>query len=179
MPDHNREIWDFKFGVEVSARYHDWRRGTIEASKRFAKAATLVGAIVTLLTAFNPLDWAPHVVGNTIIALSALIAIINLWELAVRLDELALRHNDLYRRFSALQAKMAKHPDALLNEWQAEAAEIRRDEPPTMWAVYATCWNQTVERYHPEEKLHSRKIGRVANMLRNLFQFRPSDFPAA
>ena len=53
MQDDDRELWNLKFGVEVSALYHDWRRGTMEAAQRFSRFATIVGIIVTLATAFE------------------------------------------------------------------------------------------------------------------------------
>jgi hypothetical protein len=177
------DLWDAKFGIEVSARYHDWRRGTVLSRVRFAKACTFVGAIVTLLISINPESWAPGPVLRVIGVLAAIIAIIGLWDLVARMDEAYLQHTDLYRRFAMLQAKMAKAKESageLLPDWEAEAALIRKDEPPTMWAVYAACWNQTVERYHGKDgEVYLRKVGWVRNLLRNELQFRPQDFPLA
>ena len=61
MDENDRKFWNFKFGVEVSALYHDWRRGSMEAAQSFSRFATIIGIILTLATAFNPLGWAPHV----------------------------------------------------------------------------------------------------------------------
>ena len=100
----NPDLWELKFGVEVSAMYHDWRRSTIMSSIAFAKTVTFVGAVATLVTAI----WAPPFMHTLLVVLSISIAIVNLWELAAKWDDLALQHTELYRRFSHLLAKMAK-----------------------------------------------------------------------
>jgi hypothetical protein len=182
MEEIDRDLWNLRFGVEVSALYHDWRRGTMEAAQRFSRFATLVGIIFTLATAFNPLGWAPHVFEWVIAAILFGVACVNIAELTFRYNERAGEHLELYWRFSELLTRMSK-PTAETNErlsdWQAEAAAIRRDEPPTMWAVYAMCWNQKAEYYRRgrDFKEHFRKIGWVRYLLRDLIQFRPKDFP--
>ena len=47
--------------------------------------------------------------------------------------------------------------DELLNDWQADAALIRKGEPPTMWAVYAMCWNQVMDRHYGRDALKYQK----------------------
>jgi hypothetical protein len=77
---------------------------------------------------------------------------------------------------------MSKYPDAAekLSDWASEAGEIRQDEPPTMWAVYATCWNQTVERYYgTNTQQHFRKVGWIRSVVGSFIQFTPQDFPLA
>lgn len=180
MDEIDRKFWDLKFGVEVSALYHDWRRGTMEAAQRFARFVTIIGIIVTLATAFNPLGWAPHIFEWAIAAILFAVACINVAELAFRYNERAREHLDLYRRFSELQTRMGRsNTNEHLSEWEAEAAAIRRDEPPTMWAVYAMCWNQKAEYYWygHDHKEHLRKIGWFSYLLRNVVQFRAKDFP--
>jgi hypothetical protein len=182
MDDTDLSFWNFKFGVEVSTLYHDWRRGTLEAAVRFARGATFLGAIFTLLTALNPFDWAPHFVIWSITAWTIAIACINLWELVSHLNETALKHTDLYRRFMSLQEEMARERlswKELLPEWEAEAVAIRSDEPAVMWAVYAECWNQVMDRYQLEKKGYYRPVQLWQHALRNLFQFSPRNFPAS
>jgi hypothetical protein len=98
-------FWNLKISVEVSARYHDWRRSTMETYVRCARGATLLGAIITLATAFNPLNLASPSVVNLVALLAFIIACINLLELVSDLDGRARLHTDLYRRFVALQGK--------------------------------------------------------------------------
>lgn len=176
-----RDFWRLKFGIEVSTRYHDWRRATFETSARFVKVVTLVGAIFTLLTAFNPLDWASLTVAKTIGFCSVIIACINLVDLIWDFNGMALRHTELYRRFKELQEKIARGGadwKAHHAEWEADAQAVRRDEPPTMWAVYAMCWNQTLDRHQAEQKGYLRPVSRWQHELRNVRQYRPQDFPA-
>jgi hypothetical protein len=183
MNETGREFWDFKFGVEVSTLYHDWRRGTMEAAQRFSRFVTIIGIIVTLATSFNPLGWAPHSLEWMIAGILFAIACVNVAELAFNYNQRAREHWELYRRFSELQVRMGKsatNTNENLSDWQAEAAAIRRDEPPTMWAVYAMCWNQRAEFYQldRDHKEYFRKIRWFPYyLLRNVMQFRPKDFP--
>jgi hypothetical protein len=172
-------FWELKFGVEVSAMYHDWRRSTIISLIRFAKAATFFGAIATLITAI----WEPPQTKLLLTGLAVLIAVVNLWELKSGWDELALEHTELYRRFSELLARMVQplNPTPeMLHEWAAVAAMIRKDEPPTLWGVYTVCWNQVMERHYGKEATrYYRKMDRLHYLLRNIVQFQPADFPLA
>jgi hypothetical protein len=175
------ELWNFKFEIEVSARYHDWRRATLGSMQTLARAATFVGAIVALITAFNPFDWAPHYVTVAVATGTALVAIVNLAELVFGLSEKTLKHIELYRRFMQLQEKIARagaNWPSDLPKWQADAIAIRIDEPPTMWAVYAECWNQTMDRLSLDRPSHYRKVEWWQRLLGNTLQFSPQNFPA-
>lgn len=176
------KYWEFKIGVEVSTRYHDWRRGTYQSFTRITRAVTFLGAVFTLLTAFNPLNWAPQAVAWSIACLAVVIAVVNLLELVFDFGGSVFRHTDLYRRFMKLQEKMTEQQkswQSFLAEWEAEAQAIRRDEPPTMWAIYAICWNQTIDRHQLERKGYYRNVGWLRYWFRNFVQFSPQDFPAA
>jgi hypothetical protein len=175
-------FWNFKFETEVSALYHDWRRATLGTLQTFARGATFVGAIFALITAFNPFDWAPHYVTVAVASGTTLVAIVNLWELVFGLSERTLTHIELYRRFMELQEKIARGEANWRNElagWRADAASIRINEPPTMWAIYAECWNQIMDRLTLEKPGYYRKVGWWPHLLRNIWQFSPQNFPAA
>jgi hypothetical protein len=168
--------------IEVSARYHEWRRATLETELLFARSATFVGAIFTLITAFNPLDWAPHSVTAAIALGTSLIGVVNLWELVFKLSERTLAHIELYKRFMGLQEKIARAGDnwrSMLPGWQADAAAIRVDEQPTMWVVYAECWNQSIDRLRLEKTGYYRPVKWWQHLLRNILKFSPQSFPAA
>jgi hypothetical protein len=178
----NEELWRLRFSVEVSAAYHDWRRTTYETAARFVKAATLLGAILALLTAFNPFAASTAAVTNTIVGISIAIAIINLVDLAWDFNGLALRHTELYRRFKELQERVLRAGadwEANIAAWEADAQLIRRDEPPTMWAIYAMCWNQIMDRHQVERPGFYRPVSTFQMLARNVFHFRPQDFPAS
>jgi hypothetical protein len=115
-----------------------------------------------------------------IVSLAIIIAVVNLWELIAGWPHAACLHADLYRRFAELQAKVVNvvEPDLLqIAEWEAEAARIRRDEPATMWAVYAMCWNQTIARHEAEEKGYYRDILWWQQAFANVLHFTPQAFP--
>jgi hypothetical protein len=181
------ELWNLKFGVNVSALYHAWRRATLEWQVRLVRGATFVGAVLTLLTA--GFGFASHTNTGTIITILAVVAIlaviiacVNLIDLVADFDGQARQHAELYRRFVSLQEHIAKEGASWktrLPEWEAEALAISRDEPPTLWAVYAMCWNQEMERHQLERKGHYRPISRWQHLMRNFIEFKPQDFPAA
>jgi hypothetical protein len=179
------KLWNLKFGVNVSALYHAWRRATLEWRVRLVRGATFVGAVLTLLTA--GFGFASHTT-NTIISILAvigilaiIIAVANLVDLVSDFDGQARQHAELYRRFVSLQERIARDGaswETRLPEWEAEALAIGRDEPPTLWAVYAMCWNQEMERHQLERKGHYRPISWWQNLMRNFIEFKPQDFPA-
>jgi hypothetical protein len=147
---------------------------------RFARTATLIGAGITLLTAFS-IDRAPHFLAWIVGGVAVIIALINLWELNSHLGETALKHTELYRRFMAVQEKMAKEPDVWkerLPDWESEVIKIRADEPPIMWAVYAEAWNQVIDRNVLQKKGYYRPVRWWQHQLRNVIQFNPQAFPA-
>jgi hypothetical protein len=179
--DMDDQLWRIKFAVEVSTRYHDWRRGTFEGLARFVKLVTLIGAIFTLLTAFNPLDLSSPTVTKSIAIASIVVACINLVDLVWDFGGMALKHTELYRRFKELQERIVRGGSewqSHVAEWEGDSQLIRRDEPPTMWAVYAMCWNQTIGRYQVEQRGYLRPVSSLRTVFRNIFQFRPQDFPA-
>jgi hypothetical protein len=176
------ELWNLRWSVETSARYHDWRRTSLSTVVRLVRLVTLTGAIVALVTAFSSyhLDtlWASIIVG----AFSVLIAVVNLLDLVENFTGTAQRHETLYQRFKHLQAEIERYsaePEKHLAEWRAEAQTIRIDEPPTLWAIYAKSWNQTIERYAVERKGYYRQISWWQSLLGHVRHFTPQDFPAA
>ncbi len=173
-------FWNLEFGLEVSARYHDWRRASLGRVVTIIRGVTLVGAVLAFLSLT---DWfsSPGGYGGTVAAgASVLIAIVTLVDLVFNLNGRALSHESLYRRFVNLQAEMKAHQsnwEPQIDKWEATATEIRRDEPPTLWYVYAKSWNQGIEKhgaqrvgYFREIKLHHRLFGW-------LFSFDPTSFP--
>ena len=79
-----RDLWELEFSVEVSTRYHDWRRATMMSMIRSVKGVTFSSAIFTLVTAFDPFHWGGAVVW-VVAFFSVLIAGVNLIELVADL----------------------------------------------------------------------------------------------
>jgi hypothetical protein len=175
------ELWELEFSIEVSTLYHDWRRSALWATVRWIRIITLGSAVVALVTAFSP----PHLDSSwaltTVAVVSILIAVVTLLDLVENFSGGAHRHEELYRRFKKLQADIARHraeAEKYIAEWQAEAQSIRVDEPPTLWAIYARCWNQVIEHHATERRGYYRQIAWWRYLLGWLIAFNPQDFPA-
>jgi hypothetical protein len=172
------ELWNLKFGVEVSTLYHDWRRAQLWQLVQWVKGITLFGVIATLITAL--LHWGEG--ATLIIALiSIAIAVVSLADLVYRFSEGAQQHEVLYKRFKILQAQIeAAGRDASekqIAEWRAAAQLIRVDEPSTLWTIYSKCWNQVIERHATERRGYYRHIAWWRNLIGWLVTFNPQDFP--
>lgn len=182
-PEDDR-LWKLKFAVEVSTRYHDWRRATLE---RYAAAVKVISIFGAFLTFAAVTDWFNVVFGYQVSSLllisifSVLIAAINILDLVFNTDGKARLHTELYRRFKALQEIMAREQDKWperISEWEADSQAIRIDEPPVKWAIYFMCWNQTLIR-HDLGSSELYEITRWQKLLRNFRDFRPQDFHLA
>ena len=173
MPD-SKELWNLKFSVEVSTRYHDWRRAMLGTYVDLVRIITLLGAGLSLMGLVAKEQW------TVAIAVScAVIAVVTLADIGFGLDEKARRHTDIYRRFKSLQSDMARHQsdwETKLAEWEAQAQEIRQDEPAVLWALYVRSWNQTILR-HNADSAFRRQIRWWHLLLGRFFRFRPESFP--
>jgi hypothetical protein len=174
------DIWNFKWGVETSARYHDWRRATMWATAKWIRIITLASAVLTLVTALNPLRLGSS--ASAIVAAgSIIIAIVTLLDLVENYTGKAQQHEALYRRFKELQAAIERHESNWqehIAAWKAQASLIRADEPPTHWAIYASSWNQTIERTASDRRGYFRQIRLWRKVLGGILHFNPQDFPA-
>jgi hypothetical protein len=168
-------LTNLKLELEVSCRYHDWRRAKIGFYVNCVRVVSLAGAVVTLVTLFA--DWS--FAAKLLIGVNLIVALVTLFDLVFQTDNAARKHEVLYRRFKDLQASVAR---AAANwrdripEWRAEAQIIRMDEPPVFWAVYAECWNQAVGKFF-EDRSQFRRVSWLQRALRNIMQFQPNDFP--
>src|SRR5687767_4044165 len=100
----DRRVWNFKFGLEVSARYHGWMRAEMEKRVRALRAVSFIGAVLGVLFAFTNINMGSASVWWVGIG-AALIGIANLVELVANFDGQARVRTDLYRRFRVLQAQ--------------------------------------------------------------------------
>ena len=123
----NLELWNLRWGVETSARYHDWRRSRLWSIVQTVRRITLGGAIVVLVTALNPDLLGTGLVSVIVAIASVLIAVVSLLDLVRNFSGSALRHEELYRRFKELQADIERcgfEPDKHMAEWEAKAQTI-------------------------------------------------------
>lgn len=174
----NQTLWELKFSLEASTLYHDWRRTTLWEIVRCIRIVTLGGAVIALITAYqHPSDTAQNVIAGA----SIVIAVVSLLDLVLNFSGTAERHEALYRRFKQLQADVERAgqdvSEKQASEWLAAAQLIRVDEPPTLWAIYARCWNQVIEHHATERAGYYRRIGFLRSLVGWLVPFNPQDFP--
>lgn len=178
MPLSETDFQNEKFYIEVSARYHDYRRSALEWCLTLIRLISLLGSIASLLAVSIWVKSSDRMVLSVAIA-SILVGVANLFDLVFQFDSKARIHTSLYQRFKTLQGEMAKDQLAwqkFLPEWQAEAQSIRIDEPPTYWAVYTRAWNQTAERYRLFGHKHQIRWYQSLGLVSNLLHFRPDQF---
>lgn len=115
------------FQVEVSARYHDFRRATLGICVNIIRLVSLCGSIITFLAVSSLVKSSP--IWLLIAALASIaIGVVNLFDLVFGIDSAARIHTSLYQRFKALQAEIARNQwqwETLSPEWEAKAQSIR------------------------------------------------------
>jgi hypothetical protein len=172
------KLWRIEFGVEVSTLYHDWRRSSLGTLVNIVRAVALISAVISLFSGFVSFTHGTMVVAFA----GGLAAIVTLADLVFQFDARARLHDDLYRRFKTLQAEIARNSadaDKYLSQWDATAQEIRVNEPPVYWSIYAACWNQVAERIRaPKEYVRSLGPWKAWAGKYLFLHFRPDDFPA-
>jgi hypothetical protein len=177
----NGEFWELRFSVEVSALYHNRRRGTLWTIVRSIRMITFASAVISLVTAFNPLNFNSWTAAIIVAVVSILIGVVSLLDLVENYSGRAQRHEELYKRFKELQARIEQYsgkPEEYLPALRAQAQAIRVDEPPVLWAIYSRCWNQAIEHHQAERRGYYRKISWWRGLLGGFVQFDPRDFPA-
>jgi hypothetical protein len=179
MPDESDALKNLRFSIEVSARYHDYRRATLGFRVTFVRFVSLLGSVLSLLAVSNWVE-SQQLTVLWVALIGIVVGIVNLVDLVFHFDSSAREHTSLFQRFKALQAKMARHQTdwrVCTPEWEAEAQEIRSDEPPTYWATYARAWNQTAEKYN--ENSHKRPLKFWQIVVGDWFHMRPDQFKTA
>ena len=133
-----------------------WRRGVYPLSRleaclffgtlvNIVRTVALISAVISVGSFFAQGAYVRVLVSSA----GLLAAIVTLADLAFQFDASARVHGDLYRRFKSLQADIARYADdapSHLTEWDARAKEIRVDEPPVYWSIYASCWNSRLSK---------------------------------
>jgi hypothetical protein len=179
MPEPPNAYKALRFSLEVSARYHDYRRATLGTRVTFVRLVSLLGSVGSLLAVSHWVESAEKMV-LWVAWISVVVGIVNLVDLVFHFDADARLHTSLFQRFKGLLGEMAKHQtdwERQIPAWDAEAEAIRSDEPPTYWALYALAWNQTVEKYQATS--HKRPVRLWQKIAANWVQFRPDQFKPA
>ena len=110
---------------------------------------------------------------------AAIIAVTAALDVVIGFSERARVHDDLYRRWSDLVAKMIRHgppSEEVLRDWMAERTLIEKEEPTPLSALNVICHNEEAEvRGYGEDMLwHIRRYQRA---FCHLLTLPPNDFP--
>jgi hypothetical protein len=179
MPNASDPYKAFKFELEVSARYFDYRRASLGFRVTCVRLISLLGSILSLLAVSYFVESVDKM-ALAVLWLSALVGIANLIDLVFQFDANARASTSFFQRYKALLGEMAQHQvewDSRHAEWEAEVQAIRSDEPPTYWALYAIAWNQTLEKY--DVRSSARPLTWWQRISANWFHFRPDQFKPA
>ncbi|WP_285404882.1 hypothetical protein [Luteibacter sp. ME-Dv--P-043b] len=128
------------WSVQLSSRYHmrrqaffeRWSRGTAAVGVIFGSSA--VGGILSTTTR----RWLIGIAG-------AVTAIMSTTDLVVGTAFLARRHEDLRKRFIALESeirRVATPSDATVADWHVKRLDIEVDEPPVYCRIILLCENE-------------------------------------
>lgn len=131
--------WNTLWGVQRSVRYHARRQAF------FDRWHSLTAGVSVIFASAAGVDFL-HAGGHReAIAAAFVVAVLSAFDLVVGTAQMARKHDDLRRRFIALEARILANEspgDATVIEWQAERLAIESDEPPTYIALNILCENE-------------------------------------
>lgn len=131
--------WNTLWGVQRSVRYHARRQSFFDLWRRWTSFMSLLLGSTAAAAVMGEIGH--HVALSTAFA----VAVLSAFDLVVGTAESARKHNDLRRRFVALESRILanEEPDAsTVSEWCAERLAIESDEPPTYIALNMLCENE-------------------------------------
>lgn len=138
MSDDNLDqIWDLRYRIGYSIRYHRDRERVLDMLDKSAKAIAVIGGAATISKVIDRVEDLQLWVGATI-------SITSMLSLVFSLSQRARLHYDLARRLGDLDAKIVAcepTPD-LMRVFEAEYAGIQRDEPPVLALLVQDCQNR-------------------------------------
>lgn len=138
------------FGVRRSIRYHMRRVRFFDQWNMLTNALALLFGSATILALMGGKDsrWA--------VLAAAIVSLFSVLNLLLGSTRRAREHNDLARRFLALEKEMiqVRQPlsEADLSSYQARRLDIEADEPPILRVLDILCHNeQALAEGHPRE----------------------------
>lgn len=163
--------YGFLFDIRRSVRYHERRRAFFDAFSKLKNALGLFagsGAVGAVLLS------RPGVAG----ALAVIVAAFSAIDLVIGSSEAARRHNDLQRRFLALESdlieKNLKNTDGTPLEFVRKRLSIEADEPPIFRALDTLCHNEVARSLGRDDQ--QRVVSPFKRWLANFFSFRNAGF---
>ena len=143
------------FGVRRSIRYHHRRTVFFD---RLHKISTFLSALAGTATVASVLAKAPSILSITF---AAAVAIFSVIDLVFGTAQSARLHNDLARRFIALEKTLISLDSPTekdITEMTARRLDIETDEPPPLKVLDSMCHNELL-RAMGYDKNHYLKIG--------------------
>lgn len=168
-------VWNQSlFGVQRSIRYHARRQAFFDFWNTLTNASSIIlgaGTIVALIDQFKFADVLRVVFPATITILST-------FNLVWGTNRLARLHNDLYRRYVALEQEMLATTELTaeaVQTFRAKRLAIEADEPPTKFAVDVLCHNELVRALGSNEY---REVTLVQRAFAHFTSFSGAEFPS-
>ena len=164
----NKAVDDLRFDLLRSALYNGARERWYAGLHRLVMFGTTIagtGAAASILG--NQPDWIAA-------GAALLVAALSTSDLVLDLSGKARLHNSLRGRFFELlsETETIKGSPKELASIKSRMTLIYGDEPPTMRALDAICWNEAYQSTNPEAEL--KKMSRVTapqHMLRHIWAF--------
>lgn len=131
------------FAVQRSIKYHTRRQGFYDSWNNVTNAVSILLGAGTVAALAHQLPLSDVLSFLFPIAITIFSTLNLVWGTSRK----ARTHNDLHRRFVALERKMVSRTEVDEQAWRAcraERVEIEADEPPTMFVVSVLCHNEVV-----------------------------------
>lgn len=129
------------FGLAVSLRYHAKRWRWFEGLHNLAAATSILSATAAFATVISEYGDVGKWIAINLAAVTAL-------DLVMGFGRRATTHSELYQRFSALAAEIARAPSisaADVRNWTADRLLLEASEPPSLGTLNVICHNEEVE----------------------------------
>lgn len=142
MTTKRSDVEDLLFFIRISRRYHNKRRGFLDAAHRFAATLAIIAgsaATVAALTALG--SWA-------IAAIAVISVIFSVIDVTFGLGEKAALHGELWRRFTSLENEIVSCVNVDANQsaaFRKKRLEIEEQEPPEFRNHVKICFNEQLE----------------------------------
>ena len=135
MTDQDEVLYRQLFGVRRSVRYHRHRQAFFDGLNDTALFVAAVAGSAAFAAASANLGWTAEV--------AALAALASAFNLVVAPSRRARKHDDLARRFIALE-QSAVRPDASAGDIEQRRLAIEQDEPPVYRVLDTICHNEVM-----------------------------------
>lgn len=166
----NDDHFPLLFGVRRSVRYHDRR---IRFYESIHTTANFVGVIFGSAAMASILSADIGMIYGVVSA--AFVAVVSAVDMVIGSPRMARLHDDLKRRFIALETDMVRDPDSsdqALRAFQARRLEIETEEPSVLRTLDRLCHNELLRAMGYEEAAFIR-IPAYQRLLSHLISFEP------